>query len=86
MLLQVLLCWKQSLYSLRSLLGSGDLGSLKCSSSVAEELGVHTNKGSVSLSLGLVDAVSVGLFVLVVRSVVLRLCHPFSIYYADYIK
>ena len=75
------------MYSLLSALGLFSLSaSLESTSSVADELGVHTEEGSVSLSLGLVDAVFVGFLVLVVSSVVLRLCHPFSIYYADYIK
>ena len=75
------------MYSLLSALGLFGLSaSLESTSSVADELGVHTEEGSVSLSLGLVDAVFVGFLVLVVSSVVLRLCHPFSIYYADYIN
>ena len=73
-------------YSLLSLLDDSGAGSLLGASLVAEELWVDTLETGVSLSLGLVDAVSVGLLVLVVRSVILRLCHPFSIYYADYIK
>ncbi len=77
---------QQLTYSLLSLLGDGGAGSLDGASSVTEELGVDTEERAVSLSLGLLDAVLVGFFVLVVGRMVLRLCHPFSIYYADYIK
>ena len=72
--------------SLLSLLGKGLAGALLGTSSVAQEFWVDAEEGGVSLSSGLLDAVSVGLSGLVVRRVVLRLCHPFSIYYADYIK
>ena len=72
--------------SLGGLLGLSFAGALDGASGVAQELGVDTHGGSVSLSLRLLDAVPVGLLVLVVVRVVLRLCHPFSIYYADYIK
>ena len=73
-------------YSLFGLLGEGSAGALDGASGVADELWVDAHLRDVSLSLGLLDAVSVGLLVLVVVRVVLRLCHPLSIYYADYIK
>ena len=73
-------------YSLFGLLGEGGARSLDGASGVADSLGVDAHLRDVSLSLGLLDAVPVGLLVLVVVRVVLRLCHPFSIYYADYIK
>ena len=74
-------------YSLLSLLGNRGACALLCASGVTDEFGVDAEKRSVSLPLGLVDAVPVGLLVLVVSRMVLRLCHPFlSIYYADYIK
>jgi len=57
-----------------SLLLGGDLH-LGGSALVAEELGVHTLERSVSLTLGLSDAVAVSFLVLVVCRVVLRLCH-----------
>lgn len=61
----------QSLNSLLSLLGDRGAGSLDSASGVAEELGVDALQGDVSLSLGLLDAVSVRLPGLVVRRVVL---------------
>ena len=72
--------------SLGGLLGKSSTGALGGTSAVAEELGVDALKGSVPLALGLLDAVAVGLLVLVVIRMVLRLSHPFSIYDADYIK
>ena len=75
-----------SLYSLGGLLGDSSSGTLLRASSVTDDLGVDADLRCVSLSLGLVNAVSMGLLVLVVRSVVLRLSHSISIYYADYIK
>ena len=74
-------------YSLLSLLGNRGACALLSASSVTDEFGVDAGERRVSLPLGLVDAVPVGLLVLVVSRMVLRLCHPFlSIYYADYIK
>lgn len=67
------------MYSLRCLGVNGGAGSLLGASLVAEELRVDSLKRSVSLSLGLVNAVSVGLLVLVMGGMILRLCHPFSI-------
>lgn len=58
------------LYSLLG--GDGFLGSLLRASGVTDELGVDTGERCVPLSLDLVNAVSMGLLVLVVRSVVLR--------------
>ena len=52
--------------------------SLDRSLSVSKELGINALQGGVSLSLGLVNSVAVGLLVLVVGSVVLGLSH---IYY-----
>lgn len=77
---------QQLTYSLLGLGGDSSAGALDGASSVTEELGVDSEERVVSLSLGLLDAVLVGLSVLVVRGMVLRLCHPFSISYADYIK
>ena len=45
------------------------------STSVSEELRINTLEGSVSLSLGLLDSISVSLSVLVVVGMVLTLCH-----------
>ena len=45
------------------------------STSVSEELGVDSLERSVSLSLGLLDTVSVSLSVLIVVCMVLTLCH-----------
>ena len=74
-------------YSLLSFLRDRGTCALLGASSVTDEFGVDAEKRCVSLPLGLVDAVLVGLLVLVVSRMVLRLCHPFlSIYYADYIK
>ena len=72
--------------SLGGLLGESRLGSLDGASGVAQELGVDSEERRISLPPGLLDAVPVGLLVLVVVRMVLRLCHPFSIYYADYIN
>ena len=72
--------------SLGVLLGEGSHSALDGTSSVTEELRVDTFERRISLALGLRDAVAMGLLVLVMVSVVLRLCHPFSIYDADYIK
>ena len=77
---------QQLTYSLLSLLGNGGASALDGASSVAEELVVDSEERAVSLSLGLFDAILVGFLVLVMGRMVLRLCHPFSIYYADYIK
>ena len=77
--------WNDS-QSLGGLLGNCSAGALHGTSAVAEELGVDALEGSVPLALGLLDAVAVGLLVLVVVRMVLRLSHPFSIYDADYIK
>ena len=73
-------------YSLGGLLGDGGASALDGASGVADSLRVHAEGGAVSLTNGLLDTVAVSLLVLVMVSVVLRLCHPFSIYYADYIK
>ena len=73
-------------HSLGGLLLKGGLGTLHSASGVAEELRVDAHEGRVSLALRLLDTVLMGLLVLVVVSVVLRLCHPFSIYDSDYIK
>jgi len=57
-----------------SLLAGGDLH-LGSSALVAEKLGVHALCRAVSLTLGLLDAVSVLLCGLVVCRVILGLCH-----------
>lgn len=67
-------------------LGEGKTGSLLGASLVAEELRVNAQETGVSLSLGLVNAVPVSLLGLVMGRMILRFCHPFSIYYADYIN
>ena len=75
------------MYSLLlSFLGEGETGAFQSPSSIAEELWVNALETGVSLSLGLVNAVFVSLLRLVMSRMILRLCHPFSIYYADYIK
>lgn len=48
---------------------------LNGSASVSEELGINTLERSVSLSLGLLNSVSVGLSGLIVICMVLALCH-----------
>ena len=64
---------KQQPYSLASLFLLN--GGLDSSSSVSEVLGINALKGSVALSLGLSDSISVSFSVLVVVGVVLALCH-----------
>ena len=54
-----------------SLLDHGSMSSLLCATGVTEELGADTQEGQVSLSLGFVNAVSVGLVILVVLTSVL---------------
>lgn len=64
---------KAATYSLASLFLLD--GGLDSSSSVSEVLGINALKGSIALSLGLGDSISVSFSVLVVVGVVLALCH-----------